>query len=45
VAAEVPLTLRRFPVQAIVPKVALLDAGITWLLALIGRGGGLQEPL
>jgi DNA-binding transcriptional LysR family regulator len=45
VAAEVPLTLRRFPVQAIVPKVALLDAGITWLLALIERGGGLQEPL
>lgn len=40
VAAEVPLALRRFPVQAIVPKVALLDAGIAWLLALVEHAGG-----
>nr|WP_302474164.1 LysR family transcriptional regulator [Roseococcus sp. MDT2-1-1] len=38
VAAEVPLKLRRFPIRAIVPKVALRDAGIAWLLALIERG-------
>lgn len=41
-AAEVPLTLRCFPVQVIVPKVALLDAGIAWLVTLIERGGGLE---
>jgi DNA-binding transcriptional LysR family regulator len=40
VAAEAPLKLRRFPVQAVVPKVALQDAGIAWLLTLIERGGG-----
>jgi DNA-binding transcriptional LysR family regulator len=43
VAAEVPLKLRRFPVQAVVPKVALLDAGIAWLLALIEHGGSLHR--
>lgn len=38
VAADIPLALRHFAVQAIVPKVALLDSGIAWLLALIERG-------
>jgi DNA-binding transcriptional LysR family regulator len=43
-AAEEPLTLRRFPVRAVVPRVALLHAGIAWLVALIEVSGRLEGP-
>lgn len=31
VVREVPLKLRRFPIRAAAPKVALMDAGLAWL--------------
>ena len=35
VSREVPLRLRAFSIQAAVPKVALMDAGLAWLFDVI----------
>ncbi len=37
VAVESPLALERFRVAAIVPQVAMMDAGLAWLFELLGR--------
>jgi len=34
---EVPLPLRSFPLNAVVPKAALMDQGIAWLFETLGR--------
>lgn len=38
VAVEPPLTLPRFRLNAVVPKAALMDDGVAWLLDRIGKG-------
>ena len=37
VSREVPLRLRTFSIQAAVPKVALMDAGLAWLFDALGE--------
>jgi DNA-binding transcriptional LysR family regulator len=36
-SAEPPMPLRLFQIRAVTPKAALMDAGIAWLLDLLGR--------
>lgn len=38
VATEPPLPLGQFKVRAVTPKTAMMDAGISWLWALLGKG-------
>ncbi len=40
IALKPPVQLRGFPPRVIVPKVAMMDAGIAWLVAAIERAGG-----
>jgi DNA-binding transcriptional LysR family regulator len=35
VAVDAPLPLRRFRLHIVAPKVALMDAGLSWLIKLI----------
>lgn len=35
VGIDAPLLMRRFPLRAVVPKVAMMDAGIDWLFGLL----------
>ena len=37
VSRELPLRLRTFSIQAVVPKVALMDAGLAWLFDVLGE--------
>jgi hypothetical protein len=37
VAVEAPLPLRRFRLHVVAPKVALTDAGLSWLVKSIER--------
>ena len=37
VALEPPLPLTRFRLNAVTPKVAMMDAGLAWIFALLGR--------
>jgi DNA-binding transcriptional LysR family regulator len=39
VAVEAPVTLRRFQISAVVPKVAMMDAGIAWLVGQLAQAG------
>lgn len=32
-----PLPLRRFPIRAVTPKVAMMDAGLAWLFEMLGK--------
>lgn len=32
-----PLSMRSFPIRAITPKVAMMDAGLEWLFGLLGK--------
>jgi hypothetical protein len=32
-----PFPTRRFQIRAIVPKVAMMDAGVEWVIGLLGR--------
>ncbi len=43
--AELPVTSVRTPIQALVPKVALMDAGVDWFLDLVTRAGNGPPPL
>lgn len=42
VSVEAPLPLRRFRLNAVAPKVALLDMGLTWLFEVLGTAA--QPP-
>jgi DNA-binding transcriptional LysR family regulator len=49
VSKEVPLRLRTFSIRAAVPKVALMDAGLAWLLDVLreafeGERGARDKP-
>ena len=35
VSVDAPLPLRRFRVHVVAPKVALMDAGLSWLIKLL----------
>ncbi len=37
IGAPLPFRTRRFQVRAIVPKVAMMDAGVEWLFGVLGR--------
>jgi DNA-binding transcriptional LysR family regulator len=37
VAIKAPLPLPRFSINAVVPKVAMMDAGLAWLVQLLGQ--------
>ena len=37
VAVKAPLPLPRFSINIVVPKVAMMDAGLAWLVQLLGR--------
>ncbi len=37
---ELPLKRKSDPIQAVATKAAMMDAAITWLMELIGEGGG-----
>ncbi|KRR22888.1 LysR family transcriptional regulator [Bradyrhizobium lablabi] len=37
VAVKAPLPLPRFSINIVLPKVAMMDAGLAWLLQLLGR--------
>ena len=39
VAVEAPLELPRFQLSIVVPRVAMLDAGLAWLVGLLERTG------
>ncbi len=42
VSVEAPLPLRRFRLNAVAPKVALMDMGLTWLFEVLGTAA--QPP-
>ena len=37
VAVKAPLPLQRFSINVILPKVAMMDAGLAWLVRLLGQ--------
>jgi DNA-binding transcriptional LysR family regulator len=37
VAIKAPITLPRFAINLVLPKVAMMDAGVAWLVAVIGQ--------
>ena len=37
IGTALPFPTRRFQIRAIVPKVAMMDAGVEWLYGLLGR--------
>jgi hypothetical protein len=37
VAAKAPLPLPRFSINIVLPKVAMMDAGLAWLVQLLGQ--------
>ncbi len=44
VAVDAPLPLRRFRVHVVAPKVALMDAGISWLVGLLEQAAFAAAP-
>ena len=48
VAVKAPLPLPRFSINIVLPKVAMMDAGLAWLVQLLGEvrigGGGSPVP-
>ncbi|CDX24420.1 Transcriptional regulator, LysR family [Mesorhizobium sp. ORS 3359] len=44
VAVEAPVALPRFQITAVVPKVAMMDAGIAWLIGQLEQAGSGVEP-
>jgi DNA-binding transcriptional LysR family regulator len=44
VAVDAPIALPRFQITAVVPKVAMMDAGIAWLISQLEQAGLAVEP-
>jgi len=44
VAVDAPIALPRFEITAVVPKVAMMDAGIAWLIGQLEQAGLAVEP-
>ena len=44
VAVDAPIALPRFQITAVVPKVAMMDAGIAWLIGQLEQAGLAVEP-
>ena len=44
IAVDAPLVLPRFQISAVVPKVAMMDAGIAWLVGQLERAGLAVRP-
>ncbi len=37
VAIKAPISLPRFAINLVLPKVAMMDAGLAWLVAVLGQ--------
>jgi hypothetical protein len=43
VAVKAPLLLPRFAINIVLPKVAMMDAGLAWLVELLGSVGARND--